>query len=100
MESHLIDRQGEDDFYGRQMEVCLGVFLRPEVKFESFQALLDQIHIDIEDSRFLMARAEETETNVYSKMKTIVSDGLEHLHPEGDIFSGFVDLSQLHNEKS
>ena len=49
VESHLLDYSG--NLYGRQARVEFYAFLRPEQKFESFEALSDQIHRDAEQAR-------------------------------------------------
>ena len=49
VESHLLDYSG--NLYGRQARVEFYKFLREEVKFDSFQALSEQIHRDAEAAR-------------------------------------------------
>ena len=49
VESHLLDYSG--NLYGRQARVEFYTFLRPERKFESFEALSAQIHEDAEAAR-------------------------------------------------
>ena len=49
VESHLLDYSG--NLYGRQARVEFYAFLRPEQKFESFEALSDQIHRDADQAR-------------------------------------------------
>ena len=44
-ETYLLDYEG--DLYGKYVDVCLLKFLRPEKKFDSFEALEEQIHTDI-----------------------------------------------------
>ena len=44
-ETYLLDYEG--DLYGKYVDVCLLKFLRPEKKFESFEALEAQIRNDI-----------------------------------------------------
>jgi len=46
VESHLLNYSG--NLYGRQARVEFYKFLRPETKFESFEALSEQIRIDTE----------------------------------------------------
>ena len=46
VEAHLLDFH--QDLYGQQLELEFVEQLRPEEKFASVQALLDQIHIDIQ----------------------------------------------------
>ena len=78
------------------MEVCLGVFLRPEAKFDSFQSLLAQIQADIEDSRFIIQQAEDS-ASVYSTLRGLLIRGIEHADVKSELYSGFIDLSQLSN---
>ena len=49
VESHLLDYSG--NLYGRQARVEFYSFLRPEQKFESFEALSEQIRRDAENAR-------------------------------------------------
>ena len=49
VESHLLDYSG--NLYGRQARVEFYAFLRPERKFESFEALSEQIRRDAEAAR-------------------------------------------------
>ncbi|NWG52396.1 MAG: bifunctional riboflavin kinase/FAD synthetase [Hydrogenophilaceae bacterium] len=49
LEAHLFDFSG--DLYGRTIEAALVAFLRPEQKFESFEALKAQIERDVEAAR-------------------------------------------------
>jgi riboflavin kinase len=53
IEAHLIlDKDEElDDFYGQVMRLQLSGFLREEQKFDSFPALVAQIHADIDDAK-------------------------------------------------
>ena len=53
VESHLLDYSG--NLYGRQARVEFYSFLRGEVKFESFEALSEQIHRDAEAARAYFA---------------------------------------------
>jgi riboflavin kinase/FMN adenylyltransferase len=48
-EVHILDFDG--DLYGRQLDVELLAFLRPEVRFESAHALVRQIEADVEQVR-------------------------------------------------
>ncbi|MBO5939060.1 MAG: bifunctional riboflavin kinase/FAD synthetase [Clostridia bacterium] len=48
-ETHLFDFSG--DLYGKQVEVELLAFLRPERKFDSVEALSAQVHGDIETAK-------------------------------------------------
>ena len=51
-ETYLLDYEG--DLYGKYVDVCLIEFLRPEQKFNSFEALEEQIRADIEDVRKIL----------------------------------------------
>lgn len=53
LEAHLFDYAG--DLYGKTIEVALIAFLRPERKFESFEALKAQIEKDAADARAALA---------------------------------------------
>jgi riboflavin kinase/FMN adenylyltransferase len=52
IEVHLLDWSG--DLYGKTLTVSLEAFLRPEQKFDSLDALKDQIHADSVKSRSLL----------------------------------------------
>ena len=54
LETHLFDF--EDDLYGKNLRVGLVDYLRPERKFESFEALKDQIKLDCETARKNLAK--------------------------------------------
>ncbi|MDZ5646233.1 bifunctional riboflavin kinase/FAD synthetase [Nitrospirillum sp. BR 11828] len=53
LEAHLFDFDG--DLYGRHVRVQVLDFIRPEMKFESFQALKDQIVSDADEARRRLA---------------------------------------------
>jgi riboflavin kinase / FMN adenylyltransferase len=53
MEVNLFDFDG--DLYGQRLEVGLHAFLRPEMKFESFEALIAQIGKDAEEARTILS---------------------------------------------
>jgi riboflavin kinase / FMN adenylyltransferase len=53
MEVNLFDFEG--DLYGRRIEVGLHAFLRPELKFDSFQALVAQIAKDADEARTILS---------------------------------------------
>ena len=53
LEAHLFDFNG--DLYGKTIETALIFFLRPERKFDSFDALKAQIHTDAQQARALLA---------------------------------------------
>ncbi|MXP27173.1 bifunctional riboflavin kinase/FAD synthetase [Altererythrobacter indicus] len=52
LEPHYFDFKG--DLYGREVEVRLHHFLRPEIKFDSLDALMAQMARDCEKSRILL----------------------------------------------
>ncbi len=49
IEAHLIDYSG--DLYGKEIEVKLLRFMRPETKFDSLDALKDQLTRDMQSAR-------------------------------------------------
>ncbi len=51
-ETYLLDYEG--DLYGKYVDICLQEFLRPEKKFDSFEALEEQIKSDIETVRKIL----------------------------------------------
>jgi riboflavin kinase/FMN adenylyltransferase len=53
LEVHVFDWTG--DLYGRELEVRLLKFLRPEIRFPDFQALTAQISRDAEQARAWLA---------------------------------------------
>lgn len=53
MEINIFDFDG--DLYGKRLEVGLHAFLRPEMKFESFDALVAQISNDAAEARTLLS---------------------------------------------
>jgi riboflavin kinase/FMN adenylyltransferase len=53
MEINVFDFNG--DLYGKRLEVGLHAFLRPEMKFEGFPALVAQIGRDAEEARVLLS---------------------------------------------
>lgn len=55
IEVHLLDFHG--DLYGRQLELQFTARLRDELRFDSREALVRQIAIDIQRARELLARA-------------------------------------------
>ena len=57
VEVHLLDR--EQDLYGQRLEVVPRKMLRPEQRFESLDALREQIGIDAENARRFFAAVEE-----------------------------------------
>ena len=52
-EVHLFDFTG--DLYGRRMEVMVAGHLRPEVRFDSAEALIEQMNRDAAEARVLLA---------------------------------------------
>ena len=59
LEVHLFDYDG--DLYGKELSVGFHKFLRPEVKFENFDALKKQISLDSDTARGLMANIDFAE---------------------------------------
>jgi riboflavin kinase/FMN adenylyltransferase len=53
LETHLLDFSG--DLYGRRMEVALHAFIRAELKFESVDALVEEMRKDEAAARRLLA---------------------------------------------
>lgn len=53
-EVHLFDFNG--DLYGRHLSVALVEYLRPEAKFDGLQALIDQMDLDSDQARAILAR--------------------------------------------
>jgi len=52
VEAHLIlDNEPIEDFYGETMRLQLHGFLRPEIKFPSFPALIAQITADVKEAK-------------------------------------------------
>jgi riboflavin kinase/FMN adenylyltransferase len=52
METHLFDFDG--DLYGKYLSVELIQYIRPEAKFPSLQALIDQIAADAAKARKIL----------------------------------------------
>ena len=55
-EVHLFDFSG--DLYGQHVSVALVEYLRPEVKFDGLQALIDQMDADSRQARAILARVQ------------------------------------------
>ena len=53
LEPYFFDFSG--DLYGQEVEVSFVHFLRPEAKFDSLEALIEQIEADCEQARALLA---------------------------------------------
>jgi riboflavin kinase / FMN adenylyltransferase len=53
MEINIFDFEG--DLYGKRLEVGLHAFLRPEMKFDGFEALVAQIRRDAEEARVILS---------------------------------------------
>jgi len=63
IEVHLLDTEQESsalDLYGHTLIVELIARLRPERRFPSIDALRDQLRVDVEAARSLLARKEQT----------------------------------------
>jgi riboflavin kinase/FMN adenylyltransferase len=56
IETHILDFQG--DIYGREIEVKITAFIRPELRFTSVEALIKAMQGDIEQARALTASAQ------------------------------------------
>jgi len=56
LETYLLD--AHLDLYGKEMEIEFVAFIRPEARFESVEALVERMHVDIAETRDLLARAE------------------------------------------
>lgn len=54
LEPHFLDFSG--DLYGQEIEVALHHFLRPEAKFDTMEALTEQIGLDCRAARDLLGR--------------------------------------------
>jgi riboflavin kinase / FMN adenylyltransferase len=52
LETHLLDV--DVDLYGEELEIAFCSYIREEVKFESVDALVDRIRLDIERARHLL----------------------------------------------
>ena len=55
LEVYLMDFAG--DLYGAQLSVALVAFLRPELRFESVEALVEQMRADVAEARARLAAA-------------------------------------------
>jgi riboflavin kinase / FMN adenylyltransferase len=53
MEVHIFDFEG--DLYGKRIEVGLHAYLRPEMKFDGFPALVAQINNDAHEARTILS---------------------------------------------
>jgi riboflavin kinase/FMN adenylyltransferase len=56
LEAHLFDFAG--DLYGREIEVEFVVRLRDELRFDSVEAMVPQMHRDAEAARAVLARVD------------------------------------------
>lgn len=56
IETHILDLSGDPDLYGQAVRLEFVEYLRPELRFEQIQALIDQIHQDIQHSREVFSR--------------------------------------------
>jgi riboflavin kinase/FMN adenylyltransferase len=52
VEAYLLDF--DQDLYGRELELAFVRRLRPELRFDDLQALIDQMHDDVEQTRRLL----------------------------------------------
>lgn len=55
LEVHVLDCAEWLELYGERVTIRLTEMLRPEVRFESIEALIDQIRIDCDDVRHVLA---------------------------------------------
>jgi len=82
VEAHLIGNTGMDppDFYNETMRLQLHGFMRPEIKFPSFPALIAQIKTDVFDAD----EALDQETNMLLQSDSFLATavGAEMVHPE------------------
>ncbi|MFN4185351.1 MAG: riboflavin kinase, partial [Hyphomonas sp.] len=53
LESHIFDFSG--DIYGKRLEVQLVAYLRPEHKFPSLDAMIEQMHKDAAKAKDILA---------------------------------------------
>ena len=74
VEVHLIEPPSTSDFYGDYMRVALVGFLRPEIKFESFDALVKQINQDVKDAA---ASCVSADSRVIGKTEEFLSSDFE-----------------------
>ncbi|MBP6736433.1 MAG: riboflavin kinase, partial [Rhodobacteraceae bacterium] len=54
LETFLLDFKG--DLYGQHLSVALVDYLRPEMKFDGLPGLLDQMAMDVAQSREILAQ--------------------------------------------
>ena len=52
LETFIFDFDG--DIYGQQLEVALVRFLRPELKFDDLEAMVAQMHLDVEETKSVL----------------------------------------------
>ncbi len=52
LETFIFDFDG--DLYGQQLEVALVRFLRPELKFDGLEAMVSQMHLDVEETKSVL----------------------------------------------
>lgn len=57
LETYLFDF--EQDIYGKWMEVALVAFLRPELKFDGLDEMIEQMHRDVDTAKAALANAPE-----------------------------------------
>jgi len=57
METHIL-HISDDDLYGQLLKICIVGYLRPEMNFESVEALISQIKDDIKQTDNLLEDAE------------------------------------------
>lgn len=54
VEAHVMTKSPLTDFYGETMRLQLHGFIRPEIKFPSFPALIAQIRADVADTKAIL----------------------------------------------
>ncbi|MEL6473464.1 MAG: riboflavin biosynthesis protein RibF [Pseudomonadota bacterium] len=57
LETYLFDF--DQDIYGKWMEVALVAFLRPELKFDGLDEMIEQMHRDVDTAKAALANAPE-----------------------------------------
>lgn len=65
METHIM-HEFEEDFYGKTLRVAILGYLRPEMNFDSLEALINQIHDDIKQADKLLNQPDYQEYRNHS----------------------------------
>jgi riboflavin kinase len=76
VEAHLMSDTPLPSFYGETMRLQLHAFVRPEQKFDTFPALVAQIHADVRDVKALLDQSpfEEFSRDTFLTASSSVSD--------------------------